>query len=48
MSDELVDRCAYLKTFSNSSATLSENEFMLEILNKEKIFHYHQNEVSKH
>lgn len=41
-SDELVDRCAYLKAFANSP--LSESEFLLEILNKEKIYQYHQNE----
>jgi len=41
-SEELADKCAYLKAFAHSP--LSENESLLEILNKEKIYQYHHNE----
>jgi hypothetical protein len=44
LSDDLSDRCTYLKAFTHSP--LSENEFLLEILNKEKIYLHHQHEVS--
>jgi hypothetical protein len=41
-----MDRCAYLKALPHSEkATLSENEFLLEILNKEKIYLHLQHEV---
>jgi len=44
LSDDLVDRCSYLKAV-NAHSPLSDNEFLLEILNKEKIFLHHQNEA---